>query len=180
MTRDARAVERKKVGLRKARRRPVVQALRRQRLSRPAAPLRPIGLPLGRFVSGPSGFPLAQDEPVPRDGVGGVKLRAGWRGRTYEIDPANDSAESIPAHLIRQPETLREQQRSEPCPAPLLIGATSVVGGAGVVGAAVPSSRLGNPVKAKARGAGPRRCPWLRPGEILGPLPEWRVKPTLW
>ena len=60
-------------------------------------------------------------------------------GERTNVDPANDSAEFIPAHLIKSnQETLREQRRSEPCPAPLLIGATSVVGSAGVVGAAVP------------------------------------------
>src|SRR6056300_1793648 len=57
---------------------------------------------------------------LPQDGVGCVRLRTGWRGRTFEIDPANDSAESIAAHLTKLTrETLREQRRSEPCPAPL-------------------------------------------------------------
>ena len=60
-----------------------------------------------------------------------------------------------------------------------LIGATSVVGGAGVVGAAVPFLASWQPsAKAKALGAPVRAdVSKLRPGEILGPLPEWRGKP---
>lgn len=60
-----------------------------------------------------------------------------------------------------------------------LIGATSVVGGIGVVGAAVPFVASWQP-SAKARAAGaPTRIDIskLGPGEILGPLPEWRGKP---
>ena len=60
-----------------------------------------------------------------------------------------------------------------------LIGATSVVGGIGVVGAAVPFVRSWSP-SAKARAAGaPVKIDIskLRPGEMLGPIPAWRGKP---
>jgi ubiquinol-cytochrome c reductase iron-sulfur subunit len=60
-----------------------------------------------------------------------------------------------------------------------LIGATAVVGGVGVVGAAVPFLASWQPsAKARALG-GPVRADVgkLQPGEILGPLPEWRGKP---
>ena len=62
-------------------------------------------------------------------------------GERTNIDPANDSAEFIPAHLIKSTRRLfvsggevnLARRR-------FLIGATSVVGGAGVVGAARPRS----------------------------------------
>lgn len=60
-----------------------------------------------------------------------------------------------------------------------LIGATAVVGGAGVVGAAVPFLASWAP-SAKARAAGAPVAvdvSKLQPGEMLGPLPEWRGKP---
>ena len=61
-----------------------------------------------------------------------------------------------------------------------LIGATSVVGGAGVVGAAVPFVKSWVP-SARARAAGaPIKVDIsrLRDGEILGPMPAWRGKPV--
>ncbi len=60
-----------------------------------------------------------------------------------------------------------------------LIGATSVVGAAGAVGVAVPFVASWNP-SAKARAAGaPIKVDIsnLRPGEIMGPFPEWRGQP---
>ena len=60
-----------------------------------------------------------------------------------------------------------------------LIGATAVVGAVGVGGAAVPFLASWAP-SAKARAAGaPVKIDVskLGPGEILGPLPEWRGKP---
>ena len=60
-----------------------------------------------------------------------------------------------------------------------LIGATAVVGAAGVAGAAVPFLASWAP-SAKARAAGaPVKVDVskLEPGQILGPLPEWRGKP---
>jgi ubiquinol-cytochrome c reductase iron-sulfur subunit len=60
-----------------------------------------------------------------------------------------------------------------------LIGATSVVGGLGVVGAAVPFVSSWQPsAKARALGA-PTKVDVgkLQPGEMLGPIPEWRGKP---
>ena len=61
-----------------------------------------------------------------------------------------------------------------------LIGASSVVGGAGVVGAAVPFVASWTP-SAKARAAGaPIRVDIskLQPGEMLGPIPAWRGQPV--
>ncbi len=61
-----------------------------------------------------------------------------------------------------------------------LIGATSVVGGIGVIGAAIPFVRSWTPsAKARALGA-PIRVDIgkLRPGEMLGPIPEWRGRPV--
>lgn len=60
-----------------------------------------------------------------------------------------------------------------------LIGATSVVGAAGVVGAAVPFVGSWNPsAKALAAGAPIKiDISKLAPGEILGPIPAWRDKP---
>jgi len=61
-----------------------------------------------------------------------------------------------------------------------LIGATSVVGGAGVVGAAIPFVKSWVP-SARARAAGaPIRVDVskLRDGEMLGPMPAWRGKPV--
>lgn len=60
-----------------------------------------------------------------------------------------------------------------------LIGATSVVGAVGAVGAAVPFVASWNP-SAKARAAGASikvDISNLRPGEIMGPFPEWRGQP---
>ena len=60
-----------------------------------------------------------------------------------------------------------------------LIGATSVVGAAGVVGVAVPFVGSWNPsARALAAGAPIKvDISKLVPGEILGPLPAWRDKP---
>jgi ubiquinol-cytochrome c reductase iron-sulfur subunit len=60
-----------------------------------------------------------------------------------------------------------------------LIGATSVVGGLGVVGAAVPFVASWSPsAKARALGA-PITVDFsrLNPGEMLGPIPAWRGQP---
>ncbi|MDA0977626.1 MAG: ubiquinol-cytochrome c reductase iron-sulfur subunit [Proteobacteria bacterium] len=60
-----------------------------------------------------------------------------------------------------------------------LIGATSLVGAAGVVGVAVPFVGSWNPsAKALAAGA-PIKVDIgkLKPGEMLGPIPAWRDKP---
>lgn len=60
-----------------------------------------------------------------------------------------------------------------------LIGATSVVGGAGVVGVAVPFLGSWNP-SAKALAAGAPitvDIGKLEPGTMLGPIPAWRDKP---
>ena len=60
-----------------------------------------------------------------------------------------------------------------------LIGATSVVGAAGAAGVAVPFVASWNP-SAKARAAGASikvDISNLRPGEIMGPFPEWRGQP---
>ena len=60
-----------------------------------------------------------------------------------------------------------------------LIGATSVVGGLGIVGAAVPFIRAWTPsAKARALGA-PITIDFskLQPGEMLGPIPAWRGQP---
>lgn len=61
-----------------------------------------------------------------------------------------------------------------------LIGATSVVGALGVVGAAVPFVKSWNPsAKARALGA-PVTVDFsrLNPGEMLGPIPAWRGQPV--
>ena len=60
-----------------------------------------------------------------------------------------------------------------------LIGATSLVGAAGVVGAAVPFVGSWNPsARALAAGAPIKvDISKLEPGQILGPLPAWRDKP---
>lgn len=61
----------------------------------------------------------------------------------------------------------------------LLVGSTSVVGAAGIVGAAVPFLGSWNP-SAKARAAGaPVRIDISRlaDGEMLGPIPAWRGRP---
>lgn len=60
-----------------------------------------------------------------------------------------------------------------------LIGATSVVGGVGVVGAAVPFLGSWNPsAKALAAGAPIKvDVSKLEPGTMLGPIPAWRDKP---
>jgi len=61
-----------------------------------------------------------------------------------------------------------------------LIGATSVVGSAGVVGVAVPCLGSWNPsAKALAAGAPIKiDISKLVPGEIIGPIPAWRDKPV--
>jgi ubiquinol-cytochrome c reductase iron-sulfur subunit len=61
-----------------------------------------------------------------------------------------------------------------------LIGATSVVGGLGVVGAAVPFVASWSPsARARALGAPIRiNIAKLKPGEMLGPIPGWRGKPV--
>lgn len=61
-----------------------------------------------------------------------------------------------------------------------LIGATSVVAGVGVVGAAVPFVASWVPsAKARALGAPVKvDISKLRPGELLGPIPAWRGKPV--
>ncbi len=61
-----------------------------------------------------------------------------------------------------------------------LIGATSVVGGIGIVGAAVPFVASWVPsAKARALGAPVKiDISKLRPGELLGPMPAWRGKPV--
>jgi ubiquinol-cytochrome c reductase iron-sulfur subunit len=60
-----------------------------------------------------------------------------------------------------------------------LIGATAVVGGLGVVGAAIPFVRSWSPsAKARALGAPVKvDISKLRPGEMLGPIPAWRGQP---
>ena len=61
-----------------------------------------------------------------------------------------------------------------------LIGATSVVGGVGVVGAAVPFVASWMP-SAKARALGAPitiDISKLQPGEMLGPVPAWRGQPV--
>ena len=60
-----------------------------------------------------------------------------------------------------------------------LIGATSVVGAAGVVGVAVPFVESWNPsARALAAGAPIKiDISKLRPGDMLGPIPPWRSKP---
>lgn len=61
-----------------------------------------------------------------------------------------------------------------------LIGATSVVGGVGIVGAAVPFVKSWTP-SARARALGAPitvDISKLRPGEMLGPIPAWRGKPV--
>jgi len=60
-----------------------------------------------------------------------------------------------------------------------LIGASAVVGGVGVVGAAVPFVASWNPsAKARALGAPVTvDISKLRPGEMLGPVPAWRGQP---
>jgi ubiquinol-cytochrome c reductase iron-sulfur subunit len=60
-----------------------------------------------------------------------------------------------------------------------LIGATSVVGGLGIIGAAVPFVRSWSPsAKARALGA-PVTVDFskLEPGGMLGPIPAWRGQP---
>lgn len=61
-----------------------------------------------------------------------------------------------------------------------LIGATSVVAGVGVVGAAVPFVRYWSPsAKAKALGAPVKvDISKLNPGDMLSPIPAWRGKPV--
>lgn len=60
-----------------------------------------------------------------------------------------------------------------------LIGATSVVGSAGVVGVAIPFLGSWNPsARALAAGAPIKvDISKLKPGDIMGPIPAWRDKP---
>lgn len=60
-----------------------------------------------------------------------------------------------------------------------LIGATSVVGTAGVVGVAVPFVASFNPSARTLAAGAPIKIDISRlvPGEILGPMPAWRDKP---
>ena len=90
------------------------------------------------------------------------------------------------------PSTQNADQASEPGPKSIdrtgfnkqrryfLIGATSVVGGVGVVGAAVPFVASWMP-SAKARALGAPitiDISKLQPGEMLGPVPAWRGQPV--
>jgi ubiquinol-cytochrome c reductase iron-sulfur subunit len=61
-----------------------------------------------------------------------------------------------------------------------LIGATSVVGGLGIVGAAVPFVASWSPsAQARALGAPINvDISRLNPGEMLGPIPAWRGQPV--
>lgn len=61
-----------------------------------------------------------------------------------------------------------------------LIGATSAVGAAGVVGAAVPFVKSWSPsARARALGAPIKvDISKLKPGEMLGPMPAWRGQPV--
>lgn len=61
-----------------------------------------------------------------------------------------------------------------------LIGATSVVGTAGVVGVAVPFVASFNPSARTLAAGAPIKIDIskLIPGEILGPMPAWRDKPV--
>lgn len=83
------------------------------------------------------------------------------------VKSAEEEAESIDTTKI-------DKQRRY-----FLIGATSVVGGLGVVGAAVPFVASWQPsAKARALGA-PVTIDFskLKPGEMLGPTPAWRGQP---
>ncbi len=83
---------------------------------------------------------------------------------TFDERPASDQA----------PSEANSQRRK------FLVGATATIGGAGVVGAAVPFVRSWLP-SAKARAAGAPvsiDISKLRPGEIYGPIPAWRGKPV--
>ncbi len=61
----------------------------------------------------------------------------------------------------------------------ILIGTTSVLGGIGAVGVAVPFVRSWSPsARARALGAPIRvNIAKLEPGEMLGPIPAWRGRP---
>lgn len=83
------------------------------------------------------------------------------------VKSAEEEAESIDTTKI-------DKQRRY-----FLIGATSVVGGLGVIGAAVPFVSSWQPsAKARALGA-PVTIDFskLKPGEMLGPTPAWRGQP---
>ncbi len=97
-------------------------------------------------------------------------------------DPVNSSQES----------SQTSTPDSEPGPASIdktgfnkqrryfLIGATSVVGGVGVIGAAIPFVASWQP-SAKARALGAPitiDISKLQPGEMLGPVPAWRGQPV--
>lgn len=84
-----------------------------------------------------------------------------------DLKPAEEVAQSIDTAKI-------DKQRRY-----FLIGATAVVGGLGVVGAAVPFVASWQPsAKARALGAPVRvDISKLRPGEMLGPVPAWRGQP---
>lgn len=83
------------------------------------------------------------------------------------VQTAEEQAESIDTSKINK------QRRY------FLIGATAVVGGLGVVGAAVPFVASWKPsAKARALGAPVTiDISKLRPGEMLGPTPAWRGQP---
>ncbi|HEY5679710.1 MAG TPA: ubiquinol-cytochrome c reductase iron-sulfur subunit [Pseudomonadales bacterium] len=84
---------------------------------------------------------------------------------------ATDSA-AVPKSL--DPSKVNKERRY------FLIGASAVVGGIGIVGAAVPFVASWQPsAKARALGAPVTvDISKLRPGEILGPTPAWRGNPV--
>lgn len=84
------------------------------------------------------------------------------------VQTAEEQAESIDTSKINK------QRRY------FLIGATTAVGGLGIVGAAVPFVASWNPsAKARALGAPVTiDISKLRPGEMLGPTPAWRGQPV--
>lgn len=86
--------------------------------------------------------------------------------------PAADSQEGVDSGSAGRP-AVNKQRRY------FLIGATSVVAGAGVVGAAVPFVKFWSPsAKAKALGAPVKiDISKLQPGEMMSPIPAWRGKP---
>lgn len=87
------------------------------------------------------------------------------------VDSGADAAATNAVDLAAPPNPQRRY---------FLIGLTSVVGGAGVVGAAIPFVRSWVP-SAKARAAGAPisiDVSKLQPGEILGPIPAWRGQPV--
>lgn len=89
------------------------------------------------------------------------------QGDHVSLKSAEELAESIDS------EKINKQRRY------FLIGATAVVGGLGVVGAAVPFVASWQPsAKARALGAPVTvDISKLKPGEMLGPVPAWRGQP---